>query len=104
MKKIDIYIACPICSQGSRYIMRPEYWKHAGSCQGILQIDEYADVTCKRCGKSAPITKIEFLCPAGKHEFKAAHSTGLWEAFSTSAQMVNAAGNRWFLSVIRHIN
>jgi hypothetical protein len=100
--KIDIYIACPICSSGGRYTMSPEYWRHAGHCQGILQLDEYAYVSCKKCGKSAPVTQMKFMCPANRHSFQVATSEGLSEALSISAQMVTAAGNRWFLNVIRH--
>ncbi|MDR2406547.1 MAG: hypothetical protein LBE13_00315 [Bacteroidales bacterium] len=101
--KIDIYIACPICSSGGRYTMSPEYWRHYGSCQGRLQIDEYAYVSCARCGKRAHITQMRFNCPAQRHTFSVPTTSGLSEAFSISSQMVNAAGNRWFISVIKHI-
>lgn len=109
MARVDICIACPVCAEQG-YNTTRDYWLHKSrffgdfaSCNGRLQIDEYANVRCKKCLKKAKITQMMFKCPSDRHSFKVATVEGLSEVFSSSAQMVNAVGNQWFISVIKHI-
>ena len=76
---------------------------HHGDCGGILCIDDYANIHCRKCNKEAHITKMKFLCPRGIHNFEVPSSYSLIEAISSSAQMVNASVNYWFISVIKYI-
>ncbi|GIM59636.1 hypothetical protein [Capnocytophaga canimorsus] len=102
MTKVDLYIPCPACMSNGINTVR-EYWTHYGVCSGRLCIDEYAYVHCRKCAKKALITQMKFSCPAGRHHFEVATTEGLCEAFSASAQMVNANANNWFINVMKNI-
>ena len=100
--RVDIYIACPICID-EFWQCSKEYWRHEGSCNGILQLDEKANVVCSRCGRSAHITQMRLTCNSGRHTFAVPTVTGYAQAISMAAMGVSSASTAWLQSVLMYI-
>ncbi len=99
-KRINIYMLCPRCAAEHLQASK-EYWRHGGTCQGILQLDEYANVICSKCGRSAHLTKMRLLCNSGRHVFFTPSVEEAALSLSCSAAFVNNMGMAWFQSVIK---
>ncbi|MBQ7280405.1 MAG: hypothetical protein IJR13_06780 [Bacteroidales bacterium] len=100
--RINIYMACPGCRKSYGHAAS-EYWTHGDGCGGVLQLDEYANVWCARCGEHAHLTEMTLSCNSGRHRFYVPSTTGFAEAITTSAQMVNSSGIRWLQNVLRYL-
>lgn len=101
-KRVDIFMSCPGCSAHGH--SAKEYWTHAGSCGGVLQLDEYANVICKRCGSNAHITKMRLCCNSGRHNFYVPSKELYALSISTASNFVNGGGIQWLQSVIRYLD
>lgn len=101
--RINIYMQCPGClSDYGR--AEKEYWRHGGRCQGVLQLDEYANVICSRCGRSARLTEMELCCNSGRHVVFTPGVTQYAASISCASAFVNGMGIQWLQSVIRYLN
>lgn len=100
--KFDIYMACPVClSEG--YNSAREYWRHAGPCKGLLALDEWANIICRKCRRKSHITKMRLKCCNGRHDFVLTSVEGYAAAISTSSHFVEKAGLAWLQSAIQHL-
>ena len=79
-----------------------EYWRHDDEdCQGVLQLDEYANVICSRCGLHAHITEMQLYCNSGRHKWVTFGVDATAASLSCSAAFVNNMGLAWLQSVIK---
>ncbi len=100
--RVDIYMMCPACYQQG-YSVAKEYWCHGGSCGGVLQLDEYANVVCKRCGRKAPLMQMRLTCNSGRHTFYVPTLNGYVQAITMAGMAVDKSGMAWLQSVLRYI-
>ncbi len=101
--RVNIYMQCPGCVADYGYAEK-EYWRHGGPCQGVLQLDEYANVICSRCDASAHLTEMRLSCSSGRHVIFTPGVERYAQTISCSAAFVNNMGLAWLQSVIRYLN
>lgn len=99
--RIDIYMTCPGCVWNGN--AAKEFWTHGGYCGGTLQLDEYANVICKRCGANAHITEMRLSCNSGRHTFYVPNKEMYAKSVSTASNFVNGGGIQWLQSVLRFL-
>lgn len=101
-RRVNIYMQCPGCLSDNGYAEQ-EYWLHGRGCNGVLQLDEYANVICSKCGKNAPLTKMRLSCSSGRHVLFTPGLNATAASLSCSAAFVNNHGLTWLRSVIRNL-
>ena len=99
-KRISIYMQCPGCLGDNGYAEQ-EYWRHGGKCQGILQLDEYANVICSQCGQNAHLAQMKLTCNSERHTLFTPRIDATAASLSCSAAFANNMGLAWLRSVIK---
>ncbi len=110
--RIEIYMACPLCVAEGHSIAK-EYWRHGSDggltswmfkpCNGILCLDEKANVICSKCGKSTPLLKVHLSCNGGRHKFAVASNVSYAQTISTASNCVSKGGLSYLQSILKHI-
>lgn len=102
-RRINIYMHCPGCYVDYGLTAK-EYWRHGDRCPGFLQLDEYANVICSKCGKHAHLTEMSLCCNSGRHVLftygKKAYATSI----ACSAAFVDNMGLAWLQSVLKYLS
>ncbi len=101
-REFDIYMPCPKCLNEYKSF-HLERWTHGGKCGGRLVIDDKAVVHCKKCGKSAHITKMRMTCGAFKHVKVKASRDEIASALSTGSIGVVDGSINWFRKILSNI-
>ena len=101
-KRIRIYMQCPGCLTDNGYAEQ-EYWRHGGTCGGILQLDEYANVICSRCREYTHLTKMRLSCDSGRHVLFTPGIDATTASLLCSAAFVNNMGLTWLRSVVKYL-
>lgn len=98
--RVNIYMRCPACLHEFGGAEQ-EYWRHGDRCRGVLQLDEYANVICGKCGSYAHITRMRLFCNSGRHEFYTPERNATAAAISCSAAFTSDANAlAWLQRVI----
>lgn len=100
--RVDIYMQCPRC-RAEYGGAEQEYWRHGGRCQGVLQLDEYANVICGKCGSHAHITSMRLSCNSGRHVFATPEKNATAASIACSAAFTDHMGIMWLQSVLRYL-
>lgn len=110
--QIEIYMACPLCVS-NRLSVAKEYWRHGTdggltswmfkACNGILCLDEKANIICSRCGKSIPLLQAKLSCNSGNHKFAVASNLSYAQAISTASNCIDSGGMKYLQSILKHI-
>ena len=113
--RIEIYMPCPICVSEGRN-SASEYWRHGSEgglsgimfkpCNGILCLDERANIVCSKCGKTRHLQDAKLTCNSGRHKFAIAppNSTVSYAAaISAASHFSNAGGLDYLKSVMKHL-
>lgn len=100
--KIELYMACPSClSEGHN--TAHQYWRHSWPCGGVLTLDEFAIVACKKCFNKGRLLDMKLKCEEDQHTYRVTTIEGYAAAISTSAHLVNEAGVAWLQSVLINV-
>lgn len=100
--KIELYMSCPNCLSEGHNTSR-QYWRHSFPCGGVLTLDEYAKVTCKKCHRGGRLLDMKLKCEENKHTYKITTMEGYAAAISTSSHLVNEGGIAWLQNVLINI-
>lgn len=101
-RRIDIFMQCPGCASEYGQAAR-EYWRHGDRCRGVLQLDEYANVICSRCGAHAHLTKMQLSCSSGRHVVYTPETDAYILSISCSSAFVNGMGQAWLMRVLEYL-
>lgn len=101
-RRINIFMQCPGCAAYYGQAER-EYWRHGGRCQGVLQLDEYANVICSKCGQSAHLTKMRLSCNSGRHVVFTPETDAYILSISCSSAFANNMGQAWLMKVLEYL-
>lgn len=102
-RRVNIYMQCPGCAADYGHAVK-EFWRHGGRCQGVLQLDEYANVICGKCGSHAHLTEMRLSCNSGRHMIFTPGAEKYAQSISCSSAFVNNMGMAWLQSVIRYLD
>lgn len=63
----ELFMSCPICTDRG-HIVASDFWFHSTvdegcECDGCIYIGDNARFFCKKCQKSAHVTKWRYSCP-----------------------------------------
>ena len=100
--RVNIYMKCPGCAAEYGHAVN-EYWRHGGRCQGVLQLDEYANVICSKCHSHAHLTDMRLCCNSGRHLVFTPGAEAYALSLSCASHFVDNMGLKWLQSVIRYI-
>lgn len=100
--KIELYMSCPNCLSDGFNTSR-QYWRHTWPCGGVLTLDEFAKVSCKKCYRSGLLMDMKLKCEENRHTYKVTTIEGYVTAISTSSHFVNDAGISWLQNVLTNI-
>ena len=101
--RVNIFMRCPACLHEFGGAEQ-EYWLHGDRCQGVLQLDEYANVICGKCGSYAHLTKMRLSCNSGRHEFYTPNKNEAAASMACSAAFTsNANAIAWLQSVLTYL-
>lgn len=100
--RVNIYMQCPGCAAEYSQAAR-EYWRHGGRCQGVLQLDEYANVICSGCGQHAHLTQMRLSCKSGRHVVFTPNTDAYILSISCASAFVNHMGMEWLRSVMQYL-
>lgn len=113
--KVEIFMPCPICINEGRN-SASEYWRHGSEgglssimlkpCNGILCLDDRANIICSKCGKTRHLQDVKLTCNSGRHKFAIApqnSKTSYAAAISTASQFTNAGGINYLISVMKYL-
>lgn len=98
--RVNIYMKCPGCFDDYGYAEN-EYWRHGGRCQGVLQLDEYANVTCSNCDATAHLTEMRLSCSSGRHVLFVPGAAAYAKSISFAAAFSGNMAMNWLQSVIK---
>lgn len=98
MKKM-LHIPCPECVRAGKVVPK-EYWRHGGSCEGFLYIDDAGIVSCSRCDMTAKIAEMKLTCNSGRHSMVFSSPTGFAKALSMSGTFITQSDIRWLNRVL----
>lgn len=100
--KFLLHIPCPECVKEGKVVPK-EYWRHGGSCEGFLYLDENGIISCSRCNKIAKISEMKLTCSCGKHSVVFPSLVGLAKALSMSGELKTQEDIRWLNHVLSKI-
>jgi hypothetical protein len=98
---VKVFMSCPACHDEG-YNSQRSQWYHS-NCDGSLYLTDNAELECYKCWHKSHISKWEFKCNNGRHDYRVASSSALAQALSTSSQMVNAGGLRWLRKALESL-
>lgn len=95
-----------MCVKEGKSIAR-EYWRHGANgglagwmfkpCNGILVLDDRANVICSKCGDSKPLREAKLSCSSGRHKYAVASCETYAQAISTASSCMDNANGIAFL-------
>ena len=98
---VRLFMSCPACYD-SGYNTKSSQWYHT-DCGGTIYLNDYAELECYRCSHKSHISKWNWKCDSGRHEYRIASSYALAQAMSTSSQMITEHGLRWLRRALKHL-
>jgi Zn finger protein HypA/HybF involved in hydrogenase expression len=100
---VDLNMQCPVCAGANkRKWIAHERWIHSG-CGGILAIDEYGYIHCRKCGKKVKATQMKLRCRNGRHKFSVPNDKGIATAITTAEKMTKYGGMAWIKKMLTNI-
>lgn len=110
--KVEIFMQCPACHSEGRN-SGSEYWRHGSDggltsfmfkpCNGVLCLDEKANVICSKCGKSRRLVDVKLSCSSGRHKFAVASNISYASVISTAAQFSEKGGLSYLMSIMEQL-
>lgn len=104
----SMYMKCPVCFERGRNT-EAALWVHGDDCMGDVYLGDNAYWYCKKCGRSGPLSELQYKCPTHSKDADDEYvgitggATTIATMISTAGMLTTKAGTKWLREFLKNL-